>query len=113
MDDVPAASHHILVPVRDPARRKPQDRRKDRTMSVTLTRYEVREITGYKRGAEQLAELHRQGYWRARRSPMTGAVIVERAHYDAVRSMSSHRDSAQSVTRSAARSKIVAHPIDA
>jgi hypothetical protein len=53
-------------------------------MSVTLTRDEVREITGYKRGAEQLAELHRQGYWRARRSPITGAVIVERAHYDAV-----------------------------
>jgi hypothetical protein len=53
-------------------------------VSVTLSADEVRQITGYRRGAEQLAELHRQGYWRARRSPITGAVIVERAHYDAV-----------------------------
>lgn len=39
---------------------------------------------GYTQPAKQLQELHRQGFWRARRSRLTGAVILERAHYEAV-----------------------------
>lgn len=53
-------------------------------MSLTLTLAELAQLTGYRRPAEQLAELHRQGFYRARRSPATGAIILERAHYDAV-----------------------------
>lgn len=54
-------------------------------MSTTLTADEVKELTGgYVMPAKQLAELHRQGFWRARRSALTGAVILERAHYEAV-----------------------------
>lgn len=41
-------------------------------------------LTGYRQPAKQLAELHRQGFWRARRCPVTGHVILERPHYDAV-----------------------------
>ncbi len=52
-------------------------------MSIILTKDELCAITGYRRPADQLAELHRQGYWRARRSPL-GSVICERAHYQAV-----------------------------
>lgn len=51
---------------------------------IVLSDAELVRITGYKRPAEQLAELHRQGFHRARRSPRTGGVILERAHYDAV-----------------------------
>ena len=32
----------------------------------------------------QLAELKRLGYWRARRAAITGRVVLERAHYEAV-----------------------------
>ena len=52
--------------------------------SPTLTDEELREITGYRQPAKQLAELHRLGYFRARRSPTTGRIIVERLHYEAV-----------------------------
>ena len=52
--------------------------------NATLTEPELVEVTGYRRAAEQLAELRRQGFYRARKSPTSGAVIVERAHYDAV-----------------------------
>lgn len=46
---------------------------------------EVRAICGgYSQPAKQLQELHRQGFWRARRSRLTGAIILERAHYEAV-----------------------------
>jgi len=51
---------------------------------ITLSAAELARITGYKQPAKQLAELHRLGFWRARRSRMTGEVILERAHYDAV-----------------------------
>jgi hypothetical protein len=44
---------------------------------------ELEQITGYKRAHEQLAELQRQGFSRARRSRL-GDVVLERAHYDAV-----------------------------
>lgn len=56
----------------------------DQTMTPTLERVEVESVTGYKRPADQLAELHRQGFFRARQSPTTGRIILERAHYDAV-----------------------------
>jgi hypothetical protein len=49
---------------------------------LTLSREEIKGITGYKRPAEQLAELHLQGFYRARRSPVDGSVILERPHYD-------------------------------
>ena len=41
-------------------------------------------LTGYRRPADQLQELHRNGFIRARRCRVTGAVILERAHYLAV-----------------------------
>ena len=52
-------------------------------MSLILSPEELRLLTGYQQQARQLSELHRQGYWRARRSVL-GAVILERAHYEAV-----------------------------
>lgn len=51
---------------------------------LVLDDAEVQKLTGYKRHAQQLAELHRLGFWRARRAPVTGRVILERAHYEAV-----------------------------
>lgn len=53
-------------------------------MSAKLSADEVKEITDYEWPSKQLAELHRMGFWRARRSPLTGKVILERAHYEAV-----------------------------
>ena len=52
-------------------------------MSLTLSTEELRALTGYQQPSRQLDELRRQGYWRARRSVL-GAVILERAHYEAV-----------------------------
>ncbi len=51
---------------------------------LVLTDDEIRRITGYQRGADQLRELHRQGFYRARRARATGDIIVERDHYLAV-----------------------------
>lgn len=51
---------------------------------LILCAVELQSLTGYRQAAAQLAELHRQGYWRARRAPITGRVILERAHYEAV-----------------------------
>lgn len=46
---------------------------------------EIRRITGgYSQPAKQLAELRRQGFWRARRSRVDGSIILEREHYNAV-----------------------------
>lgn len=53
-------------------------------MSDTLPAAEIQRLTGYKRPADQLRELHRQGFYRARRAKVTGEVILERPHYDAV-----------------------------
>ena len=47
-------------------------------MSAILEPAELVRLTGYKRPADQLAELHRQGFYRARRSPSDGTVILER-----------------------------------
>ena len=50
-----------------------------------MTADDVRRISGgYTQTAKQLAELRRQGFWRARRARVTGEVILERAHYEAV-----------------------------
>lgn len=52
---------------------------------ITLSAPEIQQVTGgYKRPGDQLAELHRQGFFRARLGRVTGRVILERAHYDAV-----------------------------
>jgi hypothetical protein len=51
---------------------------------LTLADDELQELTGYAQPARILAELHRQGFFRARRSPTTGRILLERAHYDAV-----------------------------
>ncbi len=53
-------------------------------MNTTLEAREVEQITGYKRPSDQLTELHRQGFYRARRSPTTGNIILEREHYTSV-----------------------------
>ncbi len=52
---------------------------------ITLSPAEIQEVAGgYKRPGDQLAELHRRGFWRARIGKITGQVILERAHYDAI-----------------------------
>lgn len=48
-----------------------------------LSDAELLDITGYRRASEQLDELHRQGFARARRDRL-GRVVLERAHYHAV-----------------------------
>jgi len=40
-------------------------------------------LTGYKHPSRQLAALHAQGFFRARRNAL-GEVVLERGHYDAV-----------------------------
>jgi hypothetical protein len=53
--------------------------------SLLLTPDELVQLSGgYTQPARQLEELKRQGFWRARRAPTTGALILERSHYDAV-----------------------------
>lgn len=51
---------------------------------AVLSRAEIESVTGYRRPSEQLAELKKRGFYRARRSPTTGAVILERPHYEAI-----------------------------
>ncbi|MEY2687537.1 MAG: hypothetical protein RL375_1735 [Pseudomonadota bacterium] len=51
---------------------------------LVLSPAELQAITGYTQPARQLLELHTLGYFRARRAKITGRVILERAHYDAV-----------------------------
>jgi len=48
-----------------------------------LTLEELLAITGYRRPGDQLRELHRQGFHRARRSRVSGRIILERPHFDA------------------------------
>lgn len=52
-------------------------------MTIILTSDELAGVTGYRTPRRQLEELHRQGFYRARIA-VTGNVILERAHYDAV-----------------------------
>lgn len=50
---------------------------------IVLSEAELVDLTGFKRRTLQLAELHRQGFYRARLGP-AGQLILERAHYEAV-----------------------------
>jgi hypothetical protein len=52
--------------------------------TLLLTDDELRALTGYTQPARIVAALLEQGFYRARRSAVTGKVILERAHYDAV-----------------------------
>lgn len=54
------------------------------TDDLTLSPDELYKLTGCVQQAAQLRELHRQGFWRARRLPTSGDVVLERAHYEAV-----------------------------
>lgn len=51
---------------------------------IRLSPEEIHAITNYRQPCKQVEELRRQGYYRARRAPITGEVILERAHYEAV-----------------------------
>lgn len=52
---------------------------------LNLTPEEVREAAGgYKRPKDQLRELHARGFSRAFISKVTGRVVLERAHHEAV-----------------------------
>ena len=54
-------------------------------MDTILSQEEIEAITGgYKRPGDQLRELHALGFFRARIGRVTGKVILERPHYDAV-----------------------------
>jgi hypothetical protein len=54
-------------------------------MSVILSPAEVEAASGgYQRPADQLRALHARGFYRAYRSKVTGQVVLERPHYDAV-----------------------------
>jgi hypothetical protein len=53
--------------------------------SILLEEDEVRALAGgYVRADKQLRELHARGFVRARRSPLSGRVVLERSHYLAV-----------------------------
>ena len=54
------------------------------TYQLTLSAEELIELTGFRRPADQLTELLRRGFYRARQSAVTGRVVLERAHYEAV-----------------------------
>lgn len=57
----------------------------DAQPGIVLSPDEIVQITGgYRRPSEQVEELRRQGFWRARRSRATGQAILERAHFIAV-----------------------------
>jgi hypothetical protein len=54
-------------------------------IAPTLSPAEVQAIAGgYKRPSDQLRALRDQGFYRARIGKVTGQVILERPHYDAV-----------------------------
>ena len=54
-------------------------------MTILLPEEEIVAVAGgYLRPGDQLRELHRQGFYRARRSRVTGRIVLERAHYDAI-----------------------------
>lgn len=53
-------------------------------MNIILSADDLETLTGYRTPKRQEKELHRRGFYRARISPTTGNVILERAHYDAV-----------------------------
>lgn len=52
-------------------------------MTLVLTGTEIIELTGRQRVTEQLAELRRQGYWRAAVNA-AGKIVLPRSHFEAV-----------------------------
>ena len=66
-------------------------------MNITLSPDELQALTGYRRPAEQLRELHRRGYWRACRS-ITGAVVLTREHFGAIERSEDKRAPKQKAT---------------
>ncbi len=52
--------------------------------SLLLSEDDLEALTGYVQPSRQLKALHRLGYFRARVSPRTGRIVLERAHYHAV-----------------------------
>lgn len=58
------------------------------TDGLILSADEVERLSGYSRRRPhlQLESLHRQGFFRARRGPVTGEVILTRAHVEAIES---------------------------
>jgi predicted GIY-YIG superfamily endonuclease len=64
-----------------------EDAHGSRAVTITLSPAELQSITGYKRPGDQLRELHRQGFYRACRARGGKAhVVLERLHYEAVKS---------------------------
>lgn len=53
-------------------------------MTPVMTDEELHALTGYAQRSKQLRVLHERGFWRAWRTPITGRVILEREHYEAV-----------------------------
>jgi hypothetical protein len=51
---------------------------------LLLTPEEIKRVSGYTQQSKQIEELKRRGFWRVRRGAVTGEVILERAHYEAV-----------------------------
>lgn len=49
---------------------------------LTLTKAELRDLTGYEQPSKQLSELHRRGFHRAYIG--RHGLVLERAHYEAV-----------------------------
>lgn len=63
---------------------------------ITLSIDEVEQLTGYRVATKQLQVLHRRGFHRAFIN-RTGAVVLERTHYEAIT-----RGEAQNVSRKSA-----------
>jgi hypothetical protein len=53
-------------------------------LPITLSEDELHALTGYRMPSKQLEELHRQGFVRTRRHPLSGRVVLERPHFEAV-----------------------------
>lgn len=58
--------------------------------SLILDQTELEQLTGYRQPSRQLAELHRQGFVRARRNRL-GEVVLERGHFEAVQASAAPR----------------------
>jgi hypothetical protein len=53
-------------------------------MDAVVPYEQIVKLTGFKRPGQQLRELHKLGFWRARRCRVSGAVVLEVPHYEAV-----------------------------
>jgi hypothetical protein len=52
--------------------------------ALILSEDELRTLTGYAQPSRQIKALHKLGFFRARVSPGSGRIVLERAHYHAV-----------------------------